>query len=153
MGELDGGYCGAHHSNGNATDMQITSCLAGQASLSFDGYVRLTFEALAWLVFGRRVAWEDDELAGELRAEGLPAARAGYCEWETAGATVVTTGWTWFGSACGSIFIAPDGVNSNVMLVTPKNYDLGAARTSELLRAWLSGVKWQPVVVQKHFES
>jgi hypothetical protein len=65
----------------------------------------------------------------------------------------VTIGWTWFGSAGGPIFIAPDGVNSNVMLVTPKNYDLGAARTSELLRAWLSGVKWQPEVVQKHFES
>ncbi|TAN07853.1 MAG: DUF4902 domain-containing protein [Rhodanobacteraceae bacterium] len=132
-------------------NMQIASGLAGSPPLSFDGYVRLPFEALAGLEFGRKVAWEDADLAGELQAEGLPAVRAGYCEWETAGTTVVTIGWTWFAGARGSFFIAPGCVNSNLMLVTPKNFDLGASRTSELLRAWLSGVKWQPEVVQKEF--
>lgn len=132
-------------------NMQITSCSAGVPPLSFDGYVRLTFEAMAGLAFVRKIAWEDPELAGELRVEGLPAVRAGYCEWETAGTTVVTIGWTWFAGASGSLCIAPGCINSNLMLVTPKHFDLGPFKTSELLRAWLSGLQWQPEVVQKQF--
>jgi hypothetical protein len=111
---------------------------------SFDGYFRLTFEAFSRLVFVRRFAWEDTELGHELRTENIPAHRAGYCEWDTGGTRAVSIGWTWFVIADGSMFISPGGVNSNLVLVDRKHYDLGASRTGELLRAWLSGVAWRP---------
>jgi hypothetical protein len=111
---------------------------------SFDGYVRLTFDAFTRLTFPRKSAWEDSELRHELCAEYFPACRAGYCEWETGERNAVSVGWAWFAIADGKMFIAPGYVNSNLMLVTQESYDLGAFKTSELLRAWLSSLHWQP---------
>lgn len=116
--------------------------------LSFDGYVRMPFDALGWLAFSRRSAWVDPVLADEFRIESMPATRAGYCEWETDGDITVSVGWAWFETLPGAMFIAPGDINSNLMLVTPQQYDLGADKTSDLLRAWLSGVKWQPEFVR-----
>lgn len=115
-----------------------------QLRFSFDGYIRLTFDAFTQLTFRHKLAWEDPELHRELRAEYFPASRAGYCEWETGEGIAVSVGWAWFAIADGRTFIAPGYVNSNLMLVTHKNYDLGAFKTSELLRAWLSSLRWQP---------
>jgi len=112
--------------------------------LSADGYVRTTFDALTKLTFRHKLAWEDSDLRRELRTEYFPACRAGYCEWDTGGGSVISVGWAWFATADGMMFIAPGNVNSNLMLVTPKNYDLGMQKTGELLRAWLSGLRWQP---------
>lgn len=111
---------------------------------SFDGYLRLTFAALTRLAFINKLAWEDAELVHEFCAESIPARRAGYCEWDTGGKNPISIGWTWFEIADGNICISPCCVNSNLMLVTHKNYDVGASKTSELLRAWLSGVAWKP---------
>jgi len=111
---------------------------------SFDGYVRLTFDVFAQLTFQHKLAWEDPDLSRELRAECFPAFRAGYCEWETGKESAISVGWAWFAIADGKMFIAPGYVNSNVMLVTQESYDLGAFKTSELLRAWLSSLHWQP---------
>jgi len=111
---------------------------------SFDGYVRLTFDVFAQLTFQHKLAWEDPDLSRELRAECFPAFRAGYCEWETGKGSAISVGWAWFAIADGKMFIAPGYVNSNVMLVTQESYDLGAFKTSELLRAWLSSLHWQP---------
>lgn len=111
---------------------------------SFDGYVRLTFDVFAQLTFQHKLAWEDPDLSRELRAECFPAFRAGYCEWETGEGNAISVGWAWFAIADGKMFIAPGYVNSNLMLVTQKNYDLGTFKTSELLRAWLSSLQWQP---------
>lgn len=112
--------------------------------LSFDGYVRLTFDAFIRLTFGQRSMWEDAELASELRAADVPAAQAGYCEWSTQGRVVVSLGWGWFRSGRGPRFVAPGGVSSNLMLITPMHYDLGTRGTGDLLRSWLSGVNWWP---------
>lgn len=131
-----------HHSILYAADMQTAMSGGALPQLSFDGYVRLTFDAFIRVTFGRKSSWEDSELASELRADDVPAAQAGYCEWSTQGRVVVSLGWAWFQSAQGPRFVAPGGVSSNVMLVTPMHYDLGAQRTAVLLRSWLSGVNW-----------
>lgn len=112
--------------------------------VSFDGYIRLTFDAFIRLAFRHKIAWEDSDLGQELRNACFPACRAGYCEWDTGGRIAISVGWGWFATANGTMFIAPGYANSNLMFVTSKNYDLGACKTSELLRAWLSSLPWQP---------
>ncbi|MEP6906404.1 MAG: DUF4902 domain-containing protein [Pseudoxanthomonas sp.] len=110
----------------------------------FDGYVRITFEALSQVAFTKKHAWEDGRLQEDFVHDDIPACRAGYCEW-TAEYTVqqISIGWAWFGSQDGRIFLAPGGLSSNVMLVTLGDFDLGVHKTGELLHAWLSGQPWQ----------
>lgn len=119
---------------------------------SFDGYFRLTFATFTQLKFVRKLAWEDADLSRELCSECIPAHRAGYCEWETGGKNAISVGWAWFAIADGSMFISPGEVNSNLMLVDKMNYDLGAIKTSELLRAWLSSIRWIPEKVSGQFQ-
>lgn len=111
---------------------------------SIDGYIRLTFDAFTRLTFWNKLAWEDFDLKHEFCDEFFPVCRAGYCEWATGEGDAISVGWAWFAGSGKEIFIAPGHVNSNVMFVTPKHYDLGASKTSELLRAWLSSHPWQP---------
>lgn len=118
---------------------------------SFDGYFRLTFNAFTRLAFVHKLAWEDADLGRELCAESIPAHRAGYCEWDSGGNCPVSVGWAWFQTVDSSLFISPGGVNSNLMLIDSKNYDLGASKTSELLRAWLSGIAWRPQQIAEQF--
>jgi hypothetical protein len=39
--------------------------------------------------------------------------------------------------------LAPGGMSSNVMIMSPDGFDLGPTKTDELLRAWLSSQAWQ----------
>lgn len=119
----------------------------------FDGYFRMTFDAFIQLTFIRKLAWEDPDVARELCAESICARRAGCCEWVSGGKYPVSVGWTWFEAKEGGLFVSPIGVNSNLMLVDLKHYDLGAFKTSELLRAWLSGVAWQPETIFNQFQT
>ena len=115
---------------------------------SADGYVRLPLSSLMALSFTHRVAWLDNELLNELRAENVPALEAGYCEWNTADAQQVSLGWAWF-TVCanGVTLLAPGGISSNVMLIDAKSRDMGANQTESLLRAWLASLEWQPLNV------
>jgi hypothetical protein len=110
-----------------------------------DGYVRMTFEVFTGLEFTLRKSWEDGTLTDDLRCEGIEARHAGYCEWQTDATQAVSMGWAWFERPDGRLAVAPGGISTNVMLVTPKtSYDLGQAKTEELLQAWLDGERWQP---------
>lgn len=120
----------------------LSSC-AIAPDRSLDGYIRLTFDAFLNLHFSRKLAWEDEELQQDLIVGDVPASCAGYCEWATADVHQVSIGWAWFDGADGRRYIAPGGISSNLMLVTPACYDLGMHRTAELLQAWLSGESWQ----------
>lgn len=122
-------------------------------AFSFDGYFRMTFDAFIRLTFIRKLAWEDTDVTQDLRAESISAHRAGYCEWVSEGRCPVSVGWTWFEIDGGSLFVSPTEVNSNLMFVDNKHYDLGASKTSELLRAWLSGVVWRPEMILKQFQT
>lgn len=108
-----------------------------------DGYLRLTFDEFSKLRFRRKLAWEDDELKEELILEDVPAWRAGYCDWATDGIPAASVSWAWFATMDGRKWLAPGGVNSNVMLTTGKHYDLGPCRTDEMLRTWLANERWQ----------
>lgn len=109
---------------------------------SIDGYIRMTFEAFAELDFIQRWSWEDSGLSEDLILDGIEVLSAGYNEWATGGSCRVSVGWAWFDSPDGRRCIAPGGVSSNVMLVTPRCYDLGSTKTGELLRAWVSTADW-----------
>lgn len=130
-----------------------TDSAKDSTAFSFDGYFRMTFDAFTRLSFIRKFAWEDADIAQELRAESISARRAGYCEWVSGGRCPVSIGWTWFETGEGNLFVSPMEVNSNLMLVDLKHYDLGATKTSGLLRAWLSGVAWQPEIIFKRFQT
>ncbi len=112
---------------------------------SFDGYIRLTFDAFSNLEFRQKLAWEDEGLRDELIEENVPAFRAGFCEWATDEVSnPVSVGWAWFRLADNRTFLAPGGISSNVMFIAQSGYDLGMRKTNELLRAWLTGEDWQP---------
>jgi hypothetical protein len=110
----------------------------------FDGYVRITFDALSQVVFSQRHAWEDESLREDLAHEDVPALRAGYCEWSASDAArQISIGWAWFMSQTGRVLLAPGGMSTNLMLVSNGCFDLGMHKTGELLHAWLSGITWQ----------
>lgn len=119
------------------------SCQVSPPGL-FDGYVRITFDALSELAFVRKHAWEDEDLRTDFVRDDIPACKAGYCEWIADHiAQQISIGWAWFGLKDGRIFLAPGGLSSNVMLVSPEHYDLGMHRTHELLQCWISDEAWQ----------
>ena len=128
----------------SAVNLTSSSCTVfANAKRSLDGYIRITFDAFSSLNFQQKRAWEDKELQEDLILEDIPASCAGYCEWATDETPhQISVGWAWFGLADGRIFVAPGGISSNVMLVTPTSFDLGPHRTNELLQTWLSGESW-----------
>jgi len=135
------------------TPSSTLGALLPKVSVSFDGYVRLTFDAFTRLTFRNKLVWEDSDLMQEFHDEFFPVRRAGYCEWATGEGNAISVGWAWFAGSDMEMFIAPGHVNSNVMFVTPKYYDLGATKTSELLRAWLSSHPWRPERILKSPEA
>lgn len=118
--------------------------------ISLDGYIRMTFEAFARLEFNLRKSWEDTQLSRDLQFEGLDASCAGYCEWGTDAIRAVSIGWAWFDCPNGCRIIAPGGINSNVMLVAHRTkFDLGQAKTAEIIQAWLSTEHWAPARINR----
>jgi len=114
---------------------------------SEDGYVRLTFQRFCRLSFTQRLIIPDEELCRDLQARDVPAFGAGYCDWlDTSTPVRISVGWTWFITAEGAPqCLAPGWVRSNVMITSPRGYDLGVLKTNELLKAWLSSQIWQEV--------
>jgi hypothetical protein len=112
---------------------------------SEDGYIRLTFQRFCKLNFSQRLTIADDDLRSDLLAQDVPAFSAGYCDWLDISTTVhVSVGWAWFATDNNAPqLLAPGGMSSNVMIMSPDGYDLGPAKTDELLKAWLSSQAWQ----------
>lgn len=115
-------------------------------SLAPDQLVRLSYAELNGLSFRPSLAWVDTSLTVELKELGLLVAYAGYSEWECQGiAPKLSIGWSWFKETfSGKAFIAPGGISCNIMLRSPRGYDLGAEITQQLLLVWLSRqrLKW-----------
>jgi hypothetical protein len=112
---------------------------------SENGYIRLTFPQFCELTFPKRLVIEDDDLRRELIDQELPAFCAGYCDWlDDTCAVQISVGWAWFTTARDMVqVLAPGGVSSNVMFVSPDGRDLGTAQTSGLLQGWLATMAWQ----------
>jgi hypothetical protein len=114
----------------------------------FDGYVRLSFDELLQLDFNQKSIWEDQGLLEDLVEEDVHASKAGYCEWATRlDGQNISIGWAWFEARDSRVCLAPGGLSSNLMLITPKRYDLGMQKTFALLQSWLEGVDWRPRLV------
>ncbi|MNG03718.1 hypothetical protein D3C84_868090 [compost metagenome] len=109
-------------------------------SLAPDQLVRLSYAELSGLSFQPSLAWVDTSLTVELKELGLPVAYAGYSEWECQGfVPKLSIGWSWFKETfSGKALIAPGGISCNIMLRSPRGYDLGADITQQLLLTWLS---------------
>lgn len=105
---------------------------------SRDGYIRMTFEAFTSLALRKHFSYEEPEILAELIEEGLPALRAGYCEFiSELDAAIMSIGWVWYDTQDGQNYRAPGHINSNVMLISQSGYDLGSTKTVELLCAWI----------------
>ncbi|WP_397458441.1 DUF4902 domain-containing protein [Pseudomonas asplenii] len=109
-------------------------------SLAPDQLVRLSYPELIDLSFQPYLAWIDTSLTAELKEFGLPVAYAGYSEWECQdSAPKLSISWNWFKEAfSGKVLIAPGGISCNIMLRTPRGYDLGPDMTQQLLLVWIS---------------
>jgi hypothetical protein len=114
---------------------------------SSDGYIRLTYPRFCKLLFRHRSSFPDDALREELASQNIPAVRAGYCDWmDDSTIAQVSVSWAWFATANNvPEVLAPGGVNSNVMLVSPEGSDLGWLRTDRLLQRWLGQRAWRPI--------
>ncbi len=109
-------------------------------SLAPDQLVRLSYPELIGLSFQPCLAWIDTSLTAELKEFGLPVAYAGYSEWECQdSAPKLSISWNWFKEAfSGKVLIAPGGISCNMMLRSPRGYDLGSDMTQQLLFIWIS---------------
>ena len=125
---------------------------AGSLERSEDGYIRLTFQRFCRLRFARRLTVVDHELRSELQAQDVPAFTAGYCDWLDLSTSVdVRVVWAWFATDPDAPqLLAPGGVCSNVMIISPAGNDLGVAKTNDLLEAWLSSQRWQEAAHRQH---
>ncbi|TWI53697.1 uncharacterized protein DUF4902 [Pseudomonas duriflava] len=114
-------------------------------ALAPDQFIRMSFSEFSQLSFKQHMAWLDDDLQEELRLLGIETLCAGFCEWaSTNKASQVSVGWAWFRSQPDQlIYLAPGGVQSNLMLRCTTGYDLGVRCTEELLTSWLAGQDWQ----------
>lgn len=122
-------------------------------SMSPDGYIRLPFTDFISLPFVHVFSESDTEFLEELRAQTVPAVLAGFSEWRSTTNPSVSLGWGWFiHHQSGQMLLAPDGVRSNLMFRDIRGYDLGSARTMELLSTWLSIFEWQDTVSRSLLE-
>lgn len=121
--------------------------------MSSDGYVRTSLATLSALPFIHFASDSDLEFLTELKMQTVPALAAGFSEWISTTAPVVSLGWGWFiHSASKRLLLAPDIVRSNVMLVDARGYDLGQKLTSSLCWSWLTAYNWQEAVADAmHF--
>ncbi len=119
-------------------------------SPSRDGYVRLPEEALHLVQLSHVESAIDDELLGELRAEGIDAVSAGYTEWQRPhlpGSAYLTVGWDWYlDRASDALLIAHGDVRSNLMCVDRYGVDIGVTGTARLLARRLAQLNWPSIV-------
>jgi hypothetical protein len=115
--------------------------------MSPDGYIRLSLAALSSAPLVHLFSTVDHHFLQELLEQAVPARSAGFSEWKTATAPEISIGWGWFvHDKLGRLFLAPDGIRSNVMLIDALGYDLGAVKTSNLFCTWLSIFEWKETV-------
>jgi Domain of unknown function (DUF4902) len=116
-------------------------------TFSPDGYIRLSLTKLSMLPFIHLASDNDLDFLAELKEQTVPAKAAGFSEWKSDTNPAISIGWGWFiHNKSDHIYLAPDGVRSNVMLTDVYGYDLGQKTTSNLFDTWLSLFDWQNTV-------
>lgn len=114
---------------------------------STDGYVRVPVARLAALTLNPIWAAADEEVLLQAWEAGMPACRAGYCEWvDQAWLPPITLGWCWFVDPLHTYRLLPQSVSGNVMIVGPKGYDVGPARTTQCLEDWICTLPWSECI-------
>lgn len=118
-------------------------------SLSDDGYIRLTHDALLGVSLAHLISGVDDECSETIgRGVGVSPI-CGYTEWISTSSPVLSLGWDWqLVGACGEVRCAKlCAPRSNVMLIDAHGHDLGAAETAGLLGRVVDALAWQPEVM------
>jgi hypothetical protein len=121
---------------------------APTSTLSEDGYVRLTLEALLAIPLVHLLSGLDDD-SPILPQEGASfASISGYTEWLSTTAPIITVGWDWRLDVSQGlpIYVRLVASRSNVMLVDVLQQDLGFAKTSYLLGTAIDALAWQEKV-------
>jgi hypothetical protein len=116
------------------------------ASLSWDGYVRLTFESFQQAKIVHLYSGMDEDKPASLGVGASFSAITGYTEWVSNSAPAITIGWDWqlTGGQGMARFIHSGMPGSNLMFVDRNGRDLGTEQTTQLLLNWLNAFSWQP---------
>lgn len=121
-----------------------------QITLSADGYVRLTLDALLTVQFFHSISgvYEDSVFsAGEGARLSITY---GYTEWVSTSKPLLSLGWDWqLGVSQATLQYSYCRVGrhySNVMLIDEHLRDLGAPKTAALLESIIDLMRWQTEV-------
>ena len=91
------------------------------------------------LAFQQLVANADPELLSELIGQAIPSRIAGFCEWVSDTAPVVSVGFDWhINDEPNRVAILSNAPRTNLMMVNAKGYDYGPQRTSRFLLTWIN---------------
>jgi hypothetical protein len=115
------------------------------ATLSRDGYVRLTYESFQRTKIVHFHSGMDDDRPSSDGEGATFSAITGYTEWVSHSWPAITIGWDWkmIGKQSTASFIHSGIPGSNLMFVSQRGEDVGTQQTSLLLLGWLDTFCWQ----------
>lgn len=118
------------------------------ATLSVDGYVRLTLDTLSATPLVHLISGLDEDARSNVHEGASSIAISGYTEWISTSKPTVTIGWDWrLDVSQGKLlYIRLDHPRSNIMLIDPRQNDFGHARTMTLLQSVIDSLAWQAAV-------
>lgn len=114
-------------------------------TLSWDGYVRLMFEAFLICEMVHLCSGVDEDKPSSAGAGASYSIITGYTEWVSCSSPTITVGWDWqlTGMQGTSRLVQVGTLGSNLMFVDQHSNDLGSGRTQQLLTNWLKAFSWQ----------
>jgi hypothetical protein len=120
------------------------------ATLSEDGYVRLTFESFCNLPLFHLLSGLDEDNPVSSSEGAILTVISGYTEWISTTTPAITLGWDWQLTASRGQprCVRISEPRSNIMLLDAQRRDLGAVKTARLLETTIDRLSWQDAVIK-----
>ena len=115
------------------------------ATLSKDGYLRMTVETFKSIPLAHMLSGLDDDDLGSVQSQAGACSISGYTEWISSTTPTVTIGWDWYIEAHQGRprYVLAGFPRSNLMFLDAERRDLGSVRTAALLKAAVETIPWQ----------
>lgn len=115
------------------------------ATLSSDGYVRLTLDALLAIPLVHLISGVDEDNQISAVEGASPASISGYTEWVSTTIPALTVGWDWQLGVSNGLpsYTRLDSVRANIMLVDAQRCDFGSDKTNVMLESAIDAIDWQ----------
>lgn len=110
---------------------------------TYDGFFRLTLDALLALPMAHLTSGIDDDAAPRVPIGGIVTLLQGYTEW-TCDSLSLSLGWDWsLDRLDGEVICARIGLpRSNIMLIGSRRTDLGWQRNLDVLATFVDSLPW-----------